>query len=284
MRTIKIKFLLLSVVFLFGCNRSAQKTDLEMENLSGKVRAYQEFSYEALMVDGAVVKGARKREFPWSSDCRKEFNESGFIVEDCHLESSGEKSFCYESIYDEKNRKIESLGVDAAGNVKEKALYQYDEKGNLLEHRIFSGDILKGIGKYEYDSDGNTTAAYFYDASGEIESKEDFQYDEKGFLTEKRILDAENRVENCFIYKRDKKGAALEMNFFGKEMAPRGKYTFQYDKKGNLIEEHFYHPDGALMNKTIFRYRYDKQDNWIEKTVLKEKTATFILERTIEYY
>lgn len=284
MRTIKKIFLLLSVVFLLGCNRSAQKTDLEMENLSGKVRAYQEFSYEALMVDGAVVKGARKREFPWSSDRRKEFNEAGFIVEDCHLESSEEITFCYKSVYDEENRKIESLGVDAAGNVKEKTLYQYNEKGQIIEYQAYFSDVLKGSGIYQYDKEGNLTLLLFYDEFEKLEIREELTYDKKGFLAERRLLNAENGVENCYIYKRDAKGNALEMNFFRKDMTPGGKYVFQYDKKDNLIEEHFYHPDGALLNKSIFQYQYDKQGNWIEKIVFKEKTATFIIERTMAYY
>ncbi|MDL2254664.1 hypothetical protein LJB78_00080 [Bacteroidales bacterium OttesenSCG-928-J16] len=282
MKFMPLLFLLL--VFFSGCGDSMQKTDIEMENLSGKVRSYQEISYEAIMLDGAAVKGARKREFPWSYDRRKEFNESGFIVKDCHLGSSEEKTFCYKNIYDEKNRKLESIGVDAAGDIKEKTFFQYNEKGEALEHRSFVGDILKEAGKYEYDSDGNIAAAFFYNASGEMESKEYFQYNEKGFLTEKRILSPENQIENCFIYKRDKKGNMLEMKFFRKDMEPGGTYSYQRDKKGNIVEEHFYHSNGTLLNKTIFRYKYDKQGNWIEKTVLKEKTATFILERTIEYY
>ena len=57
-----------------------------------------------------------------------------------------------------------------------------------------------------------------------------------------------------------------------------------YNDNGNRIEEKNYDEDGELVNEYSYEYKFDDEENWIQKTIFKDDKPTFIIEREIKYY
>lgn len=300
-------FLLCLVIISCTDNSNEVSQDLLELGLSGKVKSVKEKSYSATEKFGEIVKIQEKRENPFDSDFFASYNESGKILEKEDYNLNGSLKWRHEYLYDEQGNRIASNVYDSNGKLSGKEIYEYDELQNLINKKYYNLDYLfngvnerltnndnyiynekgllieetggdvKFVNKYD-NSDNLIDKDFFY--NGRLNSKEVFEYNQKGQKISEKFYDSDGQLssEKKFLYSNDEK--LLEENTFhsGK------KFTVKYDQNENILEEIEYKSDGTPIIKKSYKYIYDKNKNWTKKTVYKNLTPAFILEREINYY
>jgi len=84
--------------------------------------------------------------------------------------------------------------------------------------------------------------------------------------------------------KHDLKGNRITYDRFDMNGHLFLKSNFKYDKNGDPIEEREYDSHSSLQFTTTFEYsNYDKNGNWLNKIMYKNKKPRSIYEREIEY-
>ena len=111
-----------------------------------------------------------------------------------------------------------------------------------------------------------------------FEAIEKFGEIEKGDKRWQKSYESDNKS----IYNDN--GNRIEDNKYDKDGELTNKWKGKYDDKGNQIESNEYDEDGELENKYIYEYKFDDEENWIQKTIFKDDKPTFIIEREIKYY
>ena len=222
---------------------------------------------------------------------------TGFTIED-----SG-KILTNTSItkYDAKGFKIEMDKYNSDGDLTTKTIFNYDEKGNMIEEASCEAANLEAfsIGLYSSYLYRNL---FTYNDKGHLikdESRDDceelatyYKYDDNGTLLESacyRIhyayltFSRTDNLEYKTIYKYDDKGNQIEWAEYKADGALRAKHTFSYDENGNKVESSDYNESGAFGKKHI--YKYDVKGNRSEdSTYNKNAVLTRIIISTYTYY
>ncbi|MDR1348669.1 MAG: hypothetical protein LBJ63_09670 [Prevotellaceae bacterium] len=119
---------------------------------------------------------------------------------------------------------------------------------------------------------------------GEINYHSLTKYDDNGNKIEYNHYNSDGSFSHKFTWKYDSKGKKIE-RYSSEDDILSLKETFTYDDKGNVAVHNLYNSDGIIRTDT-YKYRYDNNDNWIERIKYESKanTASTITERIIEYY
>jgi hypothetical protein len=191
--------------------------------------------------------------------------------------------------------------------ITSKAIYSYDEKGNLIEvnyydlktNSVFSKD------KRVYDDKGNMIEVIFYNRTREVIGKDLFKYDDKnnqiqkdnywkeefnGKLTKtydyqsmivtEATFDKDGNLQTKWSYKIDEKGNHLEDYDFEGNIT--SKSTFTYDEKGNIIKEHSQAWEIDTTNHEV-EIQYDKYNNEIMRTITDLNNNNQVSTRKTEF-
>jgi hypothetical protein len=282
----------LLLLILSGCKKETIKVnDLHSLNLKGNVKSINETNYEAIQKFGKITKGNRGSVILNSAlDSYIVFNTEGNIIEKNAFFSDGKLGRRYTIKYD-KNIKEETEN-DFSNSTITINTYKYDEKKNVLEHKINSrfGEVIH---KYSYKYDSNGLLIATYNENGKIE--ENYKYDNNEKLTENHRFDIYGQTTRKFTLKYYNNGNVKETEellyydgvIYSQEMYKcnsDGKVTFfiktykgnldskkiyKYDIKGNMTEMKEYRADdnnGETVEVLYCTetYKYDSQDNRIE--------------------
>jgi YD repeat-containing protein len=280
------------LLILSGCKKETIKVnDLGNLNLKGNVKSIKETNYESIEKFGKITKGKRGSEIlNCALDYILDFNIEGNIVEEKKYFSNGELGFKRTIKYD-RNIKEETEN-DFSNSTIGINTYKYDDKKNVLEHKINSrfGEVIHKY-SYKYDSNGLLIATHNED--GKIE--ENYKYDNNEKLTENYRFDIYGQTTRKFTLKYYNNGNVKETeellyydgviysqqiykcNSNGKVTlyikTNKGnlvsKKTYKYDIKGNMTEMNEYRADDNNREtvEVLYcteRYKYDSQDNRIE--------------------
>lgn len=281
-----------------GIDPLAVNTDLDAAGLNGKVESIRRISYHAWLEDGKIVKGDIVRNA--NIDSEKRYNELGnetFYTNS--RESKLAKQFFYEyfenekisyevPIMDEKRILRYRMIFDDSGKniilhdhkMKLTCFRELDDKGNRLKNFCFKKDSTffpgaSSIYEYEYD----------YNTDGEKTEKRVFSYQHNDF--KRKILFRRS------LYRYDE----------NKEFISSQNLTYSIDSVLTVKRIHNQHRDISELSiisddckmtpKEKYEYKYDNQDNWIQRvTLIKGNTIgvteefypTEITERAITYY
>jgi len=237
-RTFVIFFCIITI-FLFA------ETDLEKENLKGKVNTF--FSYE-------YQPDQDTEELNWTLNYsvygeRKEyFNENGMIIKE-------------EIFFDD-------------GNIYGGASYEYDDNNNTIAIKDFGpNNEVEKIFKYNFDENGNMLVEYCYDADSTFLSIWEFFYDENGYKIRSESHDS---LENCtksFEYINDENGNAIEQTISNYGwVQDRTEYT--YDSNNMMIENRVYDADDNLVEVNMIEYNENGDYASILKDNLENEEIT----------
>lgn len=266
MKTSKLFIIFMTVGLCFcSCKENNlgndSKTDLEEQNLNGKVKRVIEDSYYVEYKFGEPQKGVRNSQKYFL------FNEKGQLIQERHINYL-EGVVYSETIntYNDKGLELERSTFNSKGELNFRYSYQYDEKGNKTNEISYDSDNKIDNNKI-FDEKGNKIEETYYDSKGKLESRTANKYDEKGNMIEKEYFELDKLMEReKYVYKYDSKGNKIEVegSLYDSEgeLKDRMKNINKYDRKGNVIEEIRYDLSGDLNNK--FTYKYDKNDNEIE--------------------
>lgn len=132
--------------------------------------------------------------------------------------------------------------------------YKYDGKGRLIE------DSQQNDGKIH---------TYILQKNGKYISQEEIGYD---------------LVSTLNLYEYDELGRILKKsNFSGEKLMSESIYTYQ----GNYIKTLSYYEkwgENPKPNSVVFRYKFDKNQNWIECVKNVNGKDLYVWKRKIEYY
>ncbi|WP_339697466.1 hypothetical protein [uncultured Roseivirga sp.] len=282
------------------------KTDLCKENLKGKVKSVHSLTYYAIESNGEVQKGRRTR-----TNLYEMYTENGYLkeVRSHRAEVGGALNFIRTLSYNDKSELIENINYLPGGKIGYKEDFKYNSKGQIVENnRITEADGYSYKKAYQYDQSGNlleivntqtkatlnTKTVYSYnennlpieeitfDYKGNVEFRTVMKYNERNTLIEKWEYLRDGTREH---YKFNDKGLPVEnYTYYEEGDIYDYKATYKYDANGNSIQYITYEYDGAIHEKSEYKYFYDDQSNWIKQIEYKDEKPYLIYERDIRYY
>jgi hypothetical protein len=256
----KFFFLLLSAILLFACNNektteTAKNTDLNQQNLKGKVQNIEETSYAA---DSTGKMGAKD-------------------------------SLTNQSDFDEKGYQTRGTTKNSTGKVTEETTISHFDNGAAKEVTGMSNGKQTFKMAIEIDSSGKYSGAKSYDSSGKQATYyKDLTQDEFRNVLTGTEYKMDNTVKSSFVNSYDKNGHFT--GGVGKDST--GKETFhssyKLNDKGDAVESTTttVMKDSTKTETVSYKYdSYDDKGNWTQRTTYNDKgKPTKIVKRTLTYY
>lgn len=290
---------------------------LETENLSGKVKEMTLFKQE-------VIDQEIKPKIKYKS---KIFNSTGRLLYDEKLEDNGRIHVFDTVIYNNKNNVTEFVTAykydksTESGNYHVK--YIYDEKKNQITtnsvQQFIIGDFnttsqeqiittydslintIKELSITNNDTSQITIRKYIYNDFGQYISATHYTKSKisKSEASEEEVYDGNKNMIKQAIYYDGKLNYIREFKYdrnnlkeqLTETLMDSSVFVTKFNLKGLPIEKQNYKKE-ILQSDEFYQYKFDSQNNWIEKKVLKqdlikrEKEAklTSIETREITYY
>lgn len=294
------KNLVILFVFIFsaflGYSQENKKSDLEKDNIKGKVKYIEESTYfpKGLFCNGKEMDIHREYKI---TKFNRDGNIEHEIIRGYHdynrritplktiiykYNSRGQKQECFELkdsivindkyIYDSIGNLIEKASYDRLQELILRIIYRYDSKNNLVE-----------IYRYWNKSD-SLTRRYVFKYNDSIAEKIHYVFNDKGQV----IMESYNYFfteGDCDHYKYDSKGNQISLiSYSNNKIYYRSER--KYDDNNNLIEKRSYDSKDSLSLKHTMEYKYDKRSNWIWQKFLAgdKNNEDRIIERRIVYY
>lgn len=257
-----------------------QKNDWTGMQLRGKVKA-------VALKETNRVKDEKNGFSEWKnySSNNISFNIKGNTETVNHYNEDG--LFLYKEVftYDNKGNNIESSSLDSNGKIIAKGISKFDAANNNIENTSYYGDgTNRGKTIYEY-SGSIFIEERSFNGSGTFTSVLSRRYDDKGNETEMKYASAKGG--NSFTWNRqyDANGNKTEETKYDTHGNYVQKNGYSFDTWGNVIEMNNYGADKNLRYKISYKYEYDKNHNWINKTTSTADGDPYnIQERTIKYF
>jgi YD repeat-containing protein len=260
------KILLCMQLFLLICPSFGQR-------LKGKVKSYKDSYYAVQEQYGKIKPGARLND-PDFHDEELFFDNNGNVTQSVEYNSDGTIYCKYKGRYDYVDNHIESIYVSFDPDIK------VQRKPFILESLRYSwGEICKMT--YKIDFKVRPVEETIYDLMGRVIFTIRIKRDENG----NPLVDSfsDGTVDR---YKYDNKGNRIEWV----SVSPGGNTTIvtnKFDEFGNIIEKNInnffkstykFHYDCFT-----YKYQYDNQGNWVERTEYDNDKPQKIIVRKIEY-
>lgn len=245
----RLQCVLFLPLFLLSCQNEPAKSDLEKENLKGRVWKISSTIHET--GGGCLCPAAEKIE------CNNSV-----------------------SVYNKNGNLISITGIDDEGKVALNSRFTYNRHGICKEIEIFKGTTLVSreipvfdkalmTGLKVYDEDGNNNSASKYIYTGDKVSEEQFT-DKSGNIKETFL----NEYKEGQLVKQTEKDASG--NIISETVYTRNN--------NNDISEMMVTLTGdTTMYRITFDYEYDLTGNWIKKTQMYNGEIIDIVTRDIEY-
>jgi hypothetical protein len=281
----KIFFVITLASVISSCSQTmSQDNDLLKLNLKGNIKQIKQFTFFAIEKFGEIQKGELQPNifFPENKNMILVFDNDGYIKEKQNFDNAGIYIDKRKYTYNEQRIIISEIGYDTKENIIYSLKGIYDaEKMTVKSIIIYSKDYSVQTIDY-YDNSNSKIKIDWYREDGELSSRTIFKYDKKGNVIEENIYTADGKLyaksQNIF----NKDGYKIE-KIYSRKSEQRNDY-FKYDDFGNIIEE-YSNKLGILVHKYIYKYKYDSQNNWIERVCyLNGELPVDFTERNIEYF
>jgi YD repeat-containing protein len=191
-----------------------------------------------------------------------------------------ETSFLYtKQVFDKHGNLLKDAGYNIFGDFETLNVYQYDEKGNLIEQHIhYDENEIAETHRMENREDGKPLREIVEYADGSVDTVT-FSYDDNGYLLEEVEMDADGVVESHEIYEFIK-GKMIHEVTFGPEETKMTENFHTYDEKGNLLESKLWNSENGDQGRVV--HEYDEKDQRTE--TLHYNAAGQLIERSIYTY
>jgi len=211
-----------------------------------------------------------------------------------------------------QGRMTDSIRLDRYGNQVEKNSWQYDARGNRIREISLrnsdssvintaydynpAGKLLRLSRKHSFDNKLDFVLVYKYDDKGNMineekryrsgitDDKKEYSYDSSGNKVGFIRYTAEGKIIERFSYAYHKNGNLAEENKYDSVGMLISRLVYKYDEKNNETERSRYLSSGKPEVQITWDYEYDKQGNWIVKTLLINGTIARVTKREIEYF
>lgn len=197
-------------------------------------------------------------------------------------------------------------------SLAERTTMTFNDSGLItVLKRYGSADLLISWDEYKYDNNGNLIKTFSYKNDSVLRDKKLNKYDKKGSITKQMIYDDKGKKIANSLYKTDEHGRVVEMEqLSAKGHDPILYITKKYDIDGNLVEmfqsfdkggngeryvylydsdnlntgmDHF-NEFGDLVESLRYKYTFDENGNWVQRTITNMDVLVFVEKRDIVYY
>ena len=252
----RFQYIVLFVLIALAGNAFAQKTDWEKEDLQGKVKKYELFSYEFDISDSINHDEFMKRFYQCGFDADRMIRFADSI------KTEKDRKYYHECAYDSMGQEVEVLLSDGSviGYQNE-----YDENGRLLRRYRKIDDEPQDSAFVAYNNLGNLTEEKYWNWALGYRTIQ-WMYDSEG-----RLLDYKHKGSNpdtIISHKKfeyNKKGVLRKTEEFESREGCSREYC-EYDTRGNAIYKKKDYCDGHPIVKTKTKYKYDKNDSIVKET------------------
>lgn len=277
--------ILLSVLNFSACNteNTTHKNDLIEKNLNGKVKSLKKIGYYVIEENDVVKKGNK---YEGRFEEIYLFNKDGNVTETKQIKSNGDLYNIHLFKYNEKGILIESEWYSEFGK-ETVSIYKYDKQGYKIEWDINNIDgSLSQKYTYKYDDKGNQIESNWYNTGDSSPITSVFTYDDKGNRIVDSYINSDGSVYDRTNYKFDDKGNVIERGEYELSFYFIYKFQREFDDKGNVTRTERIKVDDndKLLRKSLETFKYDFNNNWIERIVYENENPELIEERIIEYY
>jgi hypothetical protein len=250
---------LLLLTFFTACSSKAQNSkeinDLQDLNLTGKVKLIRETNFQLVKDLGKITK--IESDPLWEFNRLIYFDNKGKITEETFYSKSASSDTIWQKYnyqYGQNGKKIKADKFQKYGYPDSKFIitFEYNEIGQLIEQTEFDskGKRTSHI-EFKYLNNKLIEKIEYGSSNENIQNKTKFDYDENKNLVIKKIL--------------DKNGDLMILSEFD---------------QGILAKEHNY----GLKRDLSFDYKFDSQNNWIQKVISEKDKPVYLIEREIKYY
>lgn len=316
--------LIFLLVFLSSCasfvlkkTKTYEESLLHLNNLRGKIKTIYSETFEAAEKMGEIIPGELTTHYPnvidnpipesstnlLSGNYFYEFSENGKLLAGKNNNHSGSASFSliyntnwipFESWRKEKSKEgklLESFTKYKIldGNIVSSiTVYNRDKKENSREEYRYKDGLLTGIRaiglrgevldiKYTYEDEMRTESVFNSTNKLLFETKTDGA----GRIVESS-KDNGDSIKRCQVEYKEQHVFPSQVTTYDNEQIA-SSISILLDDKHNASELTATDKDG---NTVVYRctYKYDDQDNWIERTTYENDLLKYITTRTIEYY
>jgi len=250
----KIAGVLMVVLLIFSCNVNRNesihsiKSDLEHENLKGKVAKIQKVYHQ---VNSSTCPAAGCADI---NKIMSFYNEDGNLIETIGFNENGDTAVVSRFKYD---RQSKCIGID-----------KYSKNSTAgKEKNIYEGNLIKEVKVYNEFNELVTTCQYEYSGN---------------YISSGKICDNHGDIMSSFnnfflngqldsLVERDNNGQPVTIS----------KYYRNQDQ--DVIASILLYPKSQEAFKLIYEYEYDSVGNWIKQTQKIDGDIVQIVIRNIEY-
>lgn len=249
------------------------------------IKQVNEISWTAIINNGDISKGEKKR-LDYEHDFVKKYNINGNLSEANFYNVDGKLLYNQLYKYDDQGNKIEEITIHANGDKIRKILI-YDGNGNEVEVAFYVKEDLNYKTYTTYSNNGRKVESVVHNPSNNQKSKTVFINDENGNNIEMLGYNYDGSLDFKQISKYDSRGNGIEWAHYRQDGSLEYQYKRKFDSRNNEIEwEIVYDSDLNKPDylKKSWTYKYDNNNNWVEKIFFEDNVPKGILEREIIYY
>lgn len=281
---------------------SGYKDDREISNLKGNIKKIVSYQYKAVEKSLKIEK---------SDFIDKDlsfyivYDKNRNIFEEGSYEKENKKLSYIQNKYKD-NSLIKSISYNSANKIIEFSYYKYDKSKKLIE-TLFTDNKNKSHTKISYYyKDGKITLEQVYDFESNTSEKFEYKYDKNNNLIKqereifrnqkhKIILSYDNKnivskVEEIagnknlgFYYYYNTKKQLNKFNIKWLHDNTEMSDKIYYNENGDIIKISTTERDNKK-SETTYKYKYDKNKNWIERLEYKNGVCDNMVIRTFTYY
>ncbi len=284
-----VKYLKITVLLIFLVFLSLDKKPIDFD-LNGKVKSVNSFKAEFKESFGEY----KQKEFVQYSNKNSElynykFNDKGLLSEYVIYDKYGNKKYVYKNNY--KGEYVQSVDIYSTyGTLTNKQIFKYDKNNYVIEDAFYraNGNLIDKY-VFERDKSGNVIKKSLFNSSGSLKTKWTYEYDDNNNRTKMIWYDKYENIEKVYKYNFNSNNELIEINIYDSKgnLKTLEKNTYK-DGKKILVEIY----DNSKTLNSVIKYKYDKDNNWIEKKRIKitekfgEKVEepVYIYKRDIKYY
>jgi hypothetical protein len=286
-----------------------KQSDLESDNVKGKVKQITQKYYEAEEKEGRDTIGQQ-----YESTDRNfviNYNEKGYITWATFYKTRSTLDYRYTFKYDNAGNRIEETWFDSDNALDYRITRKFSNMGHLLELKRYTDTTATYTEKYVYEPDpsGNPVKTSLYDENDVLITMTTSIYDGYGNRIEDDNFDGKGKSMGKVLYTYDSRRLKTSEDAYSADGNIMTKKKFQYEFRGKLSQQQNFDNNGKLVEKNVFvfndkgdenewtnfdrtgfvvykytyTYEYDAQGNWIKKTQLQDGKPVFYTLREIVY-
>jgi hypothetical protein len=264
-------------------NKGILPDEYEIEKLKGNLDSIQINDFEAVDIFGKL----EKEEMTYSACIAKfdGYNRVSTIKGSINIRQKNDhnissKIYAYNRVLFNKNLstfewsikgsyKIEPNKNNLSEDIVNDTIYvnnhntwNYDKKGNIIEHNFYVDSVLEYKEIAIYNQNNKIIDYKIYGSDGKISLQKTVKYDLRGNIIEVNDIGKNRNDKQIFVY--DINNRIIEESIFFEGSFSK-KYAFKYDLAGNKIEEKFSNANGDYDKETTL-YQYNSKGKIISSS------------------